>query len=1050
MRPFNKSKIIYFSFIKLLNRMIRILHLQSRRPYKWCMIWLFLILPLLATASPNVNVTGTVIDSDGFPLIGVNVVVQGTTTGTTTDLDGKYSIEVPEDGVLEFTYIGFQTISEPISGRSVLNMTMRGDSELLDEVVVVGYGVQRKSDLTGSVAKIDGSDLSNVVVGNATSALQGRMAGIQVENFGGQPGGEANVFVRGVSSLTNSFPLYVIDGTFVESMRHINPKDIESIEVLKDASAAAIYGSRAANGVVLVTTKRGKAGAPRVSLDVRAGVDSPSKMLDYLDGQQFIQYRNQLEQNDGTGFVIDDPISLATSTDWQDLSLNSGGIQDYGLSVSGGGENSSYFISGNYFSQDGILVASGFERFNTRANSYFKIGKLTINQSLSLSSSELEENQWFGFEGSTAPILRENAPENEGGFEAPQAEIHNFGGTNKFGLATLEDNRTRFRNLLGNVNLGYEIVDGLTAKVNIGVDYLSTLAMSFRPTYFMSSTDAVNNTNDQNDLTDNRSESTLFQVEPTLNYANDFGKNRINAVVGFGQLKRDTRALAIYAQNLPSNDTRVIAAASPEFIQNTGGGNFTSALRSVFGRINYVFDDKYLITGTVRRDASSKFAEQNRVGVFPSFSIGWNVSNEGFWNQDGAISRLKLRAGFGELGSQEIPDFAFQSVFNLNSNTSFGGQTVPGFAQTSFNLENIRWETARTVNVGADIGFLQDKVTFSVDYFNKDVTDVLVGVVLPATSGTSIPVIQNVGEVNNRGLELEAAYRQSGNFRYEVSGNIAFIRNEVVSLPNPVIGPSTSEDLTRVNRFIEGQPLGVYWGFELDGVYADQAAIDNDPNIANDEARKSVVSPGDFIRRDITGDGIVDADDLTVLGDPTPDFTYGLNFLGGIGGFDFGLFLQGVQGNEIYNLNKFFNIFWADDNKLTTVLDGWTPENTNTDIPRATTLDQGGNREPSSFFVEDGSYLRLKALELGYSFDDQINADWLNGLRLFINAQNLFVLTSYSGYDPDVSSTNGGFANSDAGFFGNRTRVNPLLGRGLDSRAYPNARTLMFGVQATF
>jgi len=1026
--------------------MMRILHLQSRQPYKWCMI-LFLILPMLAVASPNLSITGTVIDSDGFPLIGVNVVIQGTTTGTTTDLDGNYSIDAPEDAILEFTYIGFQDTSEPINGRSVIDVTMRGDSELLDEIVVVGYGVQRKSDLTGSVAKIDGADLQNVVVGNATSALQGRMAGVQVENFGGQPGGEANVFVRGVSSLTNSYPLYVIDGTFADNMRYLNPKDIESIEVLKDASAAAIYGSRAANGVVLITTKRGKAGVPRINVDVRGGIDSPSKMLDYLNGSQFVEYRNQLEANDATGFVVTD---TGVDTDWQDLSLNNGAVQDYGISTSGGSENSSYFISGNYFNQDGILVGSGFERFNARANSYFKIGRLTINESLSLSSSELQENEWFGFEGSTAPILRENAPENEGGFEAPSADVHNFGGTNKYALATLEDNKLLARNLLGNVNVGFEIIEGLTAKVNIGVDYLNTIKTTFRPTYFMSPTDAAINTNDQNDLTDARSESTLFQIEPTLNYTNDFGKSRVSAVVGYGQLKRDTRAMAVYAQNLPGNDIRVIAAANPLFIQNTGGGNITSVLQSVFGRVNYVFDNKYMLTGTVRRDASSKFAPENRVGVFPSFSVGWNVSNENFWNQDGAINRFKLRAGYGELGSQEIPDYAYQSVFNLTSNTSFGGQTVPGFAQTSFNLENIKWETARTFNVGADIGILQDKLTLAVDYFNKNVSDVLVGVVLPATSGTSVPVIQNVGEVNNKGLELEATYRKSGNFRYEISANFAAIRNEVVSLPNPVVGPSTSEDLTRVNRFIEGYPLGVFWGYELDGVYANQDAIDDDPNIANDETRRSLVAPGDFIRKDLTGDGIVDGDDLTVLGDPTPDFTYGFNFTGGVKGFDFGLFFQGVQGNEIYNLNKFFNIFWADDNKLVDVLDSWTPENTDTDIPRATTLDKGGNRAPSSFFVEDGSYLRLRSLELGYSLNDQINVDWVSGLRIFANIQNPFVITGYSGYDPDVSSTNGGYANSAAGFFGNRPRVNPLLGRGLDSRAYPNARSIIFGIQATF
>ncbi len=1022
---------------------------KRKKPAIFCLGLLMLALPILLSAttlnSPTATVTGTVIDSDGIPLIGVNVVIAGTEKGTVTDIDGNYSIDAPEGSVLEFSYIGFQNKKVAVNGRSQVDVTMQGDSELLDEVVVIGYGVQRKSDLTGSVAKLDGKELSNVTVGNATSALQGRMAGVQVENFGGQPGGAANVFVRGVSSLTNSYPLYVIDGTFTDNMSGINPKDIESIEVLKDASAAAIYGSRAANGVVLVTTKRGKAGKARINLDMRAGIESPSKMLDYLSGSEFVAYRNQLEENDGTGFVLEDN---GVSTDWQDLSLNNGGLQDYGISASGGSENSTYFISGNYFNQDGILVGSGFQRYNARANSYFKLGKLTINESLSLTSSELQENEWFGFEGSTAPILRENAPENEGGYEAPDASVHNFGGINKYAMANLEENKRLSRNLLGNVNVGYEIIEGLTAKVNLGVDYLNSVKTTFRPTYFMSNTDPVFNSNTENDLTDVRSEGTLIQVEPTLGYNNEFGKSRVNAVVGFGQLRSDLREVAIYGQNLPNNDIATVGAAGT--VQNIGGGNFTSALRSVFGRVNYAFNDKYLVTATLRRDASSKFAEEYRVGYFPSFSVGWKVSGEDFWPESGLVNSLKIRAGYGELGSQDIPDYAFQSVYNLTSNASFGGQTVPGFAQTSFNLENIKWETARTTNIGADMGFWDDQLTLSAEYFNKDVSDVLVGVVLPASSGSSVPVIQNVGQVNNKGFELEATYRKSGNFHYAISANLGTVRNKVVSLPNPVIGPSTTEDLVRVNRFIEGQPLGVYWGFEVEGVYADQAAIDNDPNIANDPARRSSVQPGDFIRRDLTGDGIVDNEDQTVLGNPTPDFSYGLNFTGGIAGIDFGLFFQGVQGNEIYNLNKLFNIFWADDNKLSVVQDAWTPSNTNTDIPRATTLDQAVNSAPSSFFVEDGSYLRLKALEVGYTLDDKINVDWLSNVRVFVNTQNVFVLSGYSGYDPDVSSTNGGRANVDLGFYGYRPSVNPLLGRGLDSRAYPNARSIVFGVQATF
>ena len=436
------------------------------------------------------------------------------------------------------------------------------------------------------------------------------------------------------------------------------------------------------------------------------------------------------------------------------------------------------------------------------------------------------------------------------------------------------------------------------------------------------------------------------------------------------------------------------------------------------------------------------------MGYFPSFSLGWNVSNEAFWSSD-AITRLKLRAGYGELGSQNIPDYAFQSVFNLNSNTSFGGTPVPGYAQTSLALDNIRWETSKTTNVGVDVGLFDDQITFTAEYYTRDVEDVLVGVSLPSSVGFSEPVIQNVGTFSNSGFEFEALYRKRGKFNYNIGLNFSTFNSEVTSLPNPIVGPSTSEDLTRVNRFIEGAAPGVYWGFIVDGVYADQAAIDSDPNIANDPTRRSVVQPGDFIRRDINGDGIVNVDDQTILGDPTPDFTYGINFSGDYGNLDFGVFFQGVQGNEIYNLNKFYNIFWADGNKLTDVLDSWTPSNTNTDIPRATTLDQAENRAPSSFFVEDGSYFRLRTLEVGYTIGAD-NVDWISNIRVFLIGQNLVTLTGYSGYDPDISSTNGGRSNRDTGFTGYRLDVNPLLGRGLDARAYPNTRSFVFGLQANF
>ena len=997
------------------------------------------------------NLSGTIVDEFGSAVTGARIVVVGAQVGAIADQNGAFSIEVPAgSNEIQVSLYGYATQTIALDGRTELAITMMSDN-VLDEVVVVGYGTQKKSDLVGSVASIDGKELKSLVVGNATSALQGKMAGIQIENNGGAPGGAANVFVRGVSSLTNSFPLYVIDGTFADNMNFLNPKDIESIEVLKDASSAAIYGSRAANGVVIITTKRGSNdGRTRITFDSRIGVESASNMLDLLNGEEFTRYRNQLEANDGTGFVL--PSNLP-STDWQDLSLNSSLIQDYGLSISGGTENAKYFISGNFYDQEGILVGSGFQRLNGRANSQFKLGKLTINQSLSLVQSDLQENNWFGFDGATAPILAESVPGNEGGFEAPEFSVHNFGGINKYAQAVLEDNNLNSKNVLGNVNFAYDIVEGLTVKLNFGIDYLNEYSRVFTPTFFMSNSDAVFNVNDQNDLSEVRGETLLTVWEPTVSYNTDIGdRSSFSAVVGYTEQKIDFRNLGLYTQGLPSNNIRVSGAAAPANVQNIAGVNNISGLRSLFGRVNYNHQDKYLIQFTMRRDATSKFSPDFRVGYFPSVSAGWKIHNEPFFSQSGIMNRFKLRAGYGTLGSQNIPDYSYQSVFGLTSNTSFGGALQTGYAQTAFALEDLQWEEARTFNIGADLGFFNDRFLLSLEYYNKDVSDVLVGVNLPSTAGTSLPVIRNAGSINNSGFEIEAKYRSLnvGDFRYEIGFNLGTFDSEITELPNPIIGPSTSEDLTRVNRFIEGEAPGVYWGFIVDGVYADQAAIESDPNIANDPVRQSLVQPGDFIRRDINGDGVINAEDQTVLGDPTPDFIYGINFSGTYKQFDFSLFFNGVQGNEIYNLNKFFNIFWADDNKLSDVLNAWTPENRNTNIPRSTTLDQAENRAPSSFFVEDGSYLRLRTLEIGYTALSGKESGPISDLRFFVTGQNLLTITDYSGYDPDVSSTNGGRANRDSGFFGNRQDVNPLLGRGLDARAYPNARAFILGVQATF
>jgi len=1011
------------------------------------------MLMMLLTVSQFVmaqTLTGKITDQFNDPVIGATIVVEGTNIGTTTDIDGNFKLNVPEgSNTLRINYLGMKETVVNIDGRDLVNVMMEGDTELMDEVVVIGYGVQKRSDLTGSVTSIQSKDIKSLVAGSASSVLQGKMAGVQIENNGGQPGGDTNVFIRGVSSITNSYPLYVIDGTFADNMNFLNTKDIQSIEVLKDAASSAIYGSRAANGVVIITTKRGNTeNKANITVDLRTGVETPSNKLDLMTGSEFTAFRNQLELNDNTGFSLEDNFP---NTNWQDLSLQSGNIQNMGISVSGGSEEASYFLSGNYFNQDGILIGSGFNALNGRVNSRFKLGRLTINQSLSIQESNLEENRWFGFDGSTAPILAETNENNEGGFEAPDASIHGFGGSNKYAQAAVEENNLNAFKLFGNVNFQYDITDDFNVKLNFGADKSDEFLNIFTPTYFMSETDAIFNINPKNSIVNINSDYLLTLVEPTLNYNTTFGtNNNLSAVVGYTRQKIVASNNGIFVRNTPNNDITVTGAAPTSEVIGLTGFNNISGLQSIFGRVNYSHDNKYLFQATLRRDASSKFPEGNRAGVFPSISLGWNLHNENFFQQDGVVSRIKIRAGYGTLGSQNIPDYAYTPTIGLNSEVSFNGVLRTGFAQTTFVADDLKWEVATTTNVGADIGFLSNQLLLSADYYIKNSEDVLAAVNVPSTSGTSNPIIRNAASIKNNGFELEALYRNSSssNFNWELSANFATYNSEVTVLPNPILGPAVTEDLTTVNRFIVGEAPGVFWGFQTAGVYADQAAIDNDPNIANDNVRKDLVQPGDLIRVDQNNDGIVDDMDQLILGDPTPDFTYGFTFGGNFKAIDFGVFLNGVQGNEIYNMPKFFNTVWADGNKLALMNDAWTPTNTNTDVPRATATDAGGNRAPSDFFVEDGSYLRLRSLEIGYTLGGEKVGDWLGSLRLFVTGQNLLTLTGYTGYDPDVSSAAGD--RSSFGFGAPVASVNPLLGRGVDIRAYPNTQTFMFGIQANF
>ena len=824
------------------------------------------------------TVSGTVTEPNG-PLPGANILVKGTTNGTTSDFDGKYTLDnVASDAILIFSYVGFIAQEIPVNGQTTIDALLQEDAAALDEVVIVGYGSQSKRDVTGAISQIKSEDINQVVTANPTAALQGKLAGVQVETAGGAPGSPANVFVRGVSSLTNSFPLYVVDGTITDNINYLNSKDIVNLQVLKDATSAAIYGSRAANGVIIVTTNRGKQNSsPTVNIDVRSGVNTQSKRLDLLNGPEYIAFLNQRRINDGQPGDIPDP---GINTDFQDLTINMGTIQDFGFNISGGGENSKYFFSANYYDEEGLLISEEFNRKNARLNSEFKLGQLKIQESFGFSENRFTRNNAFGNQGGTVPIIRPFAPENDGGFEAISDPVFGIGGTNKFANAQLVDDQNTERNFLGNINISYEIIEGLTAKLNFGTEYTSFYRNTFQPTFFQSNIDSEVNANPLNDLTEVRGERYATNVEPTLNYKKSIGDHNFDLLAGGARQDITTNTLAIYAEGLPSNNITNIAQFTDNII-NSGGGRFDNKLFSVFGRVNYNYKQKYLLTAIVRRDETSLFADGFNTGTFPSFSAGWVVSDENFFNQEGLFNYLKVRAGYGELGSQNVDPFSNQSVVEPNSPITVGGAAgqIPGFAITSLVDPTLSFETSTTINFGVDTSLLNNALKLSLDYFNRDNEDVIQAVAIPDSNGSVNPVFQNASSINNKGFEFEAAYNYDtgGDLTFNVGFNISAIDNELTDSPNPIVGPSYNEEGLRANRFEVGQPLGFFFGFRTDGIYNNQAEIDNDPFLANDPDRRALLQPGDFRRVDINNDGIINDEDQTYLGDPTPDFAYGIN-----------------------------------------------------------------------------------------------------------------------------------------------------------------------------
>lgn len=1017
---------------------------------------------LTATSQPQADINGKVTDKNGQGIPGVSVIVKGTNRGTTTSVSGDFTINAASNAVLVFSFVGYATQEVAISGRSRISITLSDDVKALSEVVVVGYGTQKRASVTGAISSVSAQEITQLPVPSVEQAIQGRVPGVSVIS-NGSPGESPIVRIRGIGSISYaSNPLYVIDGYPTGDLNNFDTRDIESVDVLKDASSAAIYGSRAANGVIIITTKRGKGdGRLHVSYDGYAGVQSAWRQLDLLNTQQYIQYGTALLQNaenDKAAAENRAPIDARparflepnfnqpiyqgatqtyaqTNTDWQDAVFRNAAITQHSLQLSGGNEKSRFYSSLGYFKQDGIMLGTSYRRGNFRINSDHTISKrFTFGQTLTISYDDKYSEVSAG--GRTqiqnmirmTPYMPITDPFLVGGYRGPDGSDASDP-QNPVRAALQDRTNTQRLKLLGSAYLDVKLFDGLTYRIRGGIDYVSARDYAFQPIYNESF-----NARALASLTDNRYVFTSPLISNQLTYERTFGKHSVNVVVAA------ERQSGIFSNlngtgNATSNDIQQVNGLSSTGLGLTGERR-QNVLLSYLGRINYEYAGKYLLGASFRRDGSSKFAPGNKWGNFPSVSAGWRISEEAFMRNVPTISELKLRGSYGSLGFNGIGDYDWQVAVAQNTNSIFNGERVQGTYFDRLGNTNLRWEVTDMTNVGLDLGILNNSITLTAEYFTRNTDGLILGQpIAPSIGYTQSPIV-NVGSMRNRGVELQLGYnKRQGDFRFDVSGNVSIIRNKVLNLgPNisPLFnganGDYGSFDITRT---IAGEPIQSFYGWQVAGIFQTADEIKTAPTQAN-------AKPGDIRFADLNNDGTINADDRTNLGSFLPNFSYGLNVNANYRNFDVTLFLQGIQGNKVFNGVKvleqgMLRLF----NAGTDVLRAWTPTNTNTDVPRAVSGDPNGNTRTSDRFLEDGSYMRLKNVSLGYSLPSTALQSWSRGTltkaRLYVAATNLLTFTKYTGYDPEIGS-----------------RSNQTLTNGVDYGQFPQARTLMVGLQLGF
>jgi len=1035
----------------------------------------------------DIVVSGTVTSSDGLTLPGVNVFEAGTSNGTITDMEGNYNLKVKDDAaILEFSFIGYFPESIKVSGKKKIDVVLNEDILELDEIVVVGYGTQKKSDVSTAIASVDNETLVRSSKTSFDQALQGKMAGVHVTTNSGQPGGMTSVNIRGMGGLGPNEPLYVVDGVILYDYQNnihegrldygtnvtnvlssINPADIESIDVLKDASATALYGSRGGNGVVLITTKRGKKGKAKISFNSKYGVQTLANKLDLLNASEYAQFSNDARM---AAEMLPypkwpaDPSVLGEGTDYQNEIFRSAPYQDYSLSVSGGNNGSNYYISGSYTAQDGIIRNTGFERVSLKVNNdnqltnWFKLGtSILASQTDNLMVPGNIVNSAIT-RSPTLPVYTADGL----GYAGPGVFESSYTGriNNPVLLSELYQRETVNRNMLGNLYSEISFLDGFTFKTSVGTDYLIAQNSLFNATYVEMPSDTSQQPANLNTVANAEvsyvSKLNLL-VENTLSLVKTIGKHSINSVVGYTAQKFETNILEGESLNHSSNFLTTIDAGSSTD-RYAGGRKSVKTYTSILGAVRYNYSRKYYFTANIRRDGSSVFPTNHKYGVFPSFSLAWRLTGEKFMDPlKVVVSDLKLRGSWGQTGIdgnlQENPEYA---ILGMRYNAVFANTVHQGVAPASVINPDLHWETATQTDIGMDLGLFGNKLTLTADYFYKLQEDIITNTIVPRLSGITNayytnPVEQavNSAEAVNKGYEFAISYKEySGRLKYSLGVNFSRYQNKITRLDEPIF--MLSYNGSHLVRIEEGYPISQFYGYVTDGLITSEEELDalnaNSPRgyYQNIDTRPGDIKFKDIGSSDTTGvrlsepDGYIDESDRSYIGSPIPDFVYGFNFLLEYASFDFAASFSGVYGNELYNANRVYLESSRDQrNKLATMLDRWSEDNPDGALPRAVTSDLNLNSRNSDRFIEDGSYLKLKSLELGYSLPrDFISRLGISELRIFISATNVFTITNYSGYDPDVGKY---LLNDDSGLIS-----------GFDNSFYPQARTFMAGINLNF